>query len=208
MMNPKLTQNPLIYDYLKKYQENPESRIFAPLAEAYRKAGLVDEAIEISREGLKVHPQFLGGRVALARALFDKKLYAEVAEELRDVVKDVPDNIIAQRLMGESLLMLGRVTEALDSFKMLLFFAPQDADVAQLVKELETQSYDQGVLVLQNDPHTPEEIPAFEEKSAVEAISQDTATRKGEWVKKVEKLQDLLQRVARYRGRHDTASFH
>jgi len=206
-MNPKLTQNPLIYDYLKKYQENPESRIFAPLAEAYRKAGLIDEAIEISREGLKVHPHFLGGRVALARALFDKKLYQEVTDELREVVKDVPDNIIAQRLMGESYLMLGRITEALDAFKMLLFFAPQDSDVAQLVKELETQSYDQGVLVLQTDPHPAEEIAAFEEKSAGEAISQDTATRKEEWVKKVVKLQDLLQRVARYRGRLESPSF-
>ena len=47
------------------------ARIFAPLAEAYRKAGLVDEAIEVAREGLRIHPNFVGGRVALGRALFD-----------------------------------------------------------------------------------------------------------------------------------------
>ena len=57
--------SPMIYDYLKKYQEDPTSRVFAPLAEAYRKAGLIDEAIEIAREGLRVHPNFVGGRVAL-----------------------------------------------------------------------------------------------------------------------------------------------
>src|SRR5271156_5404845 len=101
--------NPLIYQYLKKYQEDPTSRVFAPLAEAYRKAGLIEEAIEIAREGLLVHPSFTGGRVALARALFDKKQYQLVIDELNLVVQDAPDNLIAQRLLAESHLMLGRV---------------------------------------------------------------------------------------------------
>ena len=64
--------NPQIYHYLRRYQEDPRSRVFAPLAEAYRKAGLLDEAIEIARDGVRVHPHFVGGKVALARALFDK----------------------------------------------------------------------------------------------------------------------------------------
>src|SRR4051812_37043809 len=95
-------QSPLLYDYLKKYQEDPTSRIFAPLAEAYRKAGLLDDAIEIAQEGLRMHPNFVGGRVALARALFDKKLFDEVIEELGPLIQDVPDNLVAQRLLAES----------------------------------------------------------------------------------------------------------
>src|SRR3954468_18642982 len=94
--------NPIIYNYLKKFQEDPTSRVFAPLAEAYRKAGLVDEAIEIAREGLRIHPTFIGGRVALARCLFDKAAYSEVISELTPVVRDVPDNLVAQRLLAES----------------------------------------------------------------------------------------------------------
>ena len=108
--------NPLIFNYLKKYQEDPGSRVFAPLAEAYRKAGMVNEAIEIAREGLRVHPGFVGGRVALARALFDQQQYQEVIEELSKVIQDVPDNLVAQRLLAESYLMLGRIAA--------LFLAP------------------------------------------------------------------------------------
>src|SRR5262245_34688745 len=107
-----MNYSPLIYSYLKKYQEDPTSRVFAPLAEAYRKAGLVDEAIEIAREGLGVHPGFVGGRVALARALFDKKSYDEVIAELVPIIQDVPDNLVAQRLLAESYLMTGRLAEA------------------------------------------------------------------------------------------------
>ncbi len=132
--------SPIIYSYLKKYQEDPTSRVFAPLAEAYRKAGLVDEAIEIAREGLQVHPNFVGGLVALARALFDKKLYEEVITELTPIIQDVPDNLVAQRLLAESCLMLGRVAEALGAFKMLLYFSPGDEETAELVRELEAQA--------------------------------------------------------------------
>src|SRR6476620_6012693 len=116
-------QHPAIYTYLKQYQDDPNSRVFAPLAEAYRKAGLIDEAIDISREGLKVHPSFMGGRVALARALFDKRLYQEVVEELSPIVQDIPDNLVAQRLLAESYLVLGRVAGALSASKMLLSFS-------------------------------------------------------------------------------------
>src|SRR5215211_6978494 len=114
--------SPLIYGYLKKYQDDPTSRVFAPLAEAYRKSGLIDEAIEIAREGLRIHPNFVGGRVALARALFEKNLFEEVIEELQVIIRDVPDNLVAQRLMADSSLMLGRITDALGAYKMLLYF--------------------------------------------------------------------------------------
>ena len=192
--------HPLIYTYLKKYQEDPGSRIFAPLAEAYRKAGLIDEAIEISREGLRVHPTFVGGRVALARALFEKNLYDEVIEELKGVVQDVPDNLVAQRLMAESCLMLGRVAEALSAYKMLLYFAPQDSETAQLVQELEAQAYQKGTLVLRTDPAP--ELNAFQEQPAGAAISSDPDQKRNNWVRRIEYLQGLLQKVERYRASH------
>jgi tetratricopeptide (TPR) repeat protein len=193
--------NPVIYDYLRKYQEDPSSRVFAPLAEAYRKAGLIDEAIEIAREGLQVHPGFVGGRVALARALFDKRLYEEVANELAPVVRDVPDNLVAQRLLAESCLMLGRVAEALASYKMLLYFSPEDAETARLVQELEAQAYEKGTLVLRTDPQASvETIPAFNVLPASSAIEEDPEIRRSRLVRRIELLQTLLQRVERYRS--------
>jgi tetratricopeptide (TPR) repeat protein len=192
--------HPIIYKYLKKYQEDPASRVFAPLAEAYRKANRVDEAIEIAREGLKVHPNFVGGRVALARALFDKKLYEEVIEELRPVVRDVPDNLVAQRLLAESFLMQGQVAEALSAFKMLLYFAPQDTETANLVRELEAQAYESGALVLRNDPKS-EPLADFTVQSASKAFDREAELKRQRWIRKIEFLQSVLQKVERYRAR-------
>lgn len=195
----KTPYSPVIYGYLKKFQDDPTSRIFAPLAEAYRKAGLIDEAIEIAREGLRHHPHFVGGRVALARSLFDKKKYEEVVDELSTVVQDAPDNLVAQRLLGESCLMVGRVAEALGAYKMLLFFAPHDPETAQIVHELEAQAYEKGSLVLRTDPK-PEPLPEFAESKAQGAIDSDPGLRRAAWIAKVEQLQRMLQKVERYRA--------
>lgn len=174
------------------------------MAEAYRKAGLIDEAIEIAREGMRVHPGFIGGRVALARALFDKQRFEEVISELAGVLRDAPDNLVAQRLVAESCLMLGRVAEALGAYKMLLYYSPADTELSRLVQELEAQAYQKGALVLRSDP-APEARPAappadFGIAEAKGAIDQDPALKRAAWMKRIEVLQDLLQRVQRYRS--------
>lgn len=187
---------PVLYEYLRKYQEDPSSRIFAPLAEAYRKAGLIDEAINIAREGLQAHPTFIGGRVALARALFDKGNYDEAIKELTSVIREAPDNLMAQRLIAESSLMLGRTAEALGAYKVLLYFSPGDAETARIVLELETQAYDNGSLVLQTDLDSTH---GFGVKPIGLALEEDPDTQRLNWVKRIEKLQGLLQCVERYR---------
>ena len=194
---------PLIYSYLKKYQDDPKSRIFAPLAEAYRKAGLVDEAIEIAREGLEVHPHFIGGRVALARALFEKKSYAEVLQELEQIIHDVPDNLVAQKIYAESSLMLGHVANALNAYKMLLYFNPNDSETAQVVAELETQAFQKNNIVLDGEPNLTALDLAFDVRPAKSAIKgmpkEESVVETGQWMKQIQHLQNLLQRVERYR---------
>jgi len=188
--------NPQIYHYLKRYQEDPASRVFAPLSEAYRKAGLLDEAIEICRDGLRIHPNFIGGRVALARAYFDKRYYDEVVKELEPVVLDAPDNLIAQRLLADSYLILGRIAQALSAYKVLLYFTPQDEELGQMVKEIEMKAYEDGALVLQNETS---QLKSFSIKGAMKAISDDPLIKKREWMKKVEGLQAMLLRVQRFK---------
>jgi tetratricopeptide (TPR) repeat protein len=200
---PKGSYSPALYEYLRKYQEDPTSRIFAPLSEAYRKAGMAREAVEIAREGLRIHPQFVGGRVALARALFDLKEYDDVMAELRAVVRDVPDNLVAQRLYADSALMLGLPEEALTSFKMLLYFSPLDTEVAELVHELETRMYEEGATRIRKDlmpgRRAPEAAHEFETRAVTDAFAGDRSGNRVRWKKQVELLQGLLQKVERYR---------
>ena len=198
LMLPKnFPYSPMIYRYLKKYHEDPTSRVFAPLAEAYRKAGLIEEALVVARTGKKLHPDFLGGRVVLARVLFDQKLYIEVIEELESVIQNAPDNLVAQRLLAESHLMLGHVPNALQSFKMLLYFCPQDSELNQIVQELEDQAYQKGLLPLRTDVSPAH--GAFSVVPAQGVIQNSPEVKQAHKINKVERLQQLLQKIERYR---------
>ena len=122
--------------YLDILAKDPNSRVFAPLAEAYRKAGHFDDAVEIALEGLKVHPNYLGGRVALGRAYFEKRQYAEAAAEMQKVAKSAPDNIIAHKVLGQIAYAQNDLPAAEKSFKMVLLLDPRDQEAHQFVANL------------------------------------------------------------------------
>ena len=52
---------------------DPSPRIFAPLAEAYRLSGQLDSALETARRGVEAHPDHVGIRIVLARAIVDSE---------------------------------------------------------------------------------------------------------------------------------------
>ena len=60
-----------IEDLERRLGKDPNSKIFAQLAEEYRKAGRLEEAIQTCRDGLETHPNYFSARVALGRALLE-----------------------------------------------------------------------------------------------------------------------------------------
>ena len=84
----------------KRLDADPNSRMFVQLAEEYRKAGLLDNAVEICEEGLKKHPQYPSARVALGRALLESESFSRAAGEFETVLAQVPDNRCQPRYRG------------------------------------------------------------------------------------------------------------
>ena len=80
---------------------DPASIVFAALAEEYRKAGRIDEAIETCRAGLERHPAYLSARVTLGRALIEKGEFREARTHLEQVVRQAPENLAAIRALAE-----------------------------------------------------------------------------------------------------------
>lgn len=148
---------PYFREYLRRYQEDPASRVFGPLAEAYRRFGHLEEAIEICREGLKLHPDFHGGRITLARCYIDKRQFLDARLELEKVVQAVPENFLAQRLLGDSSEALGDIQTAIHSYKMALLLSPNDVGLSERVYHLE-KSIKQESEVQESGPITAHAI--------------------------------------------------
>jgi tetratricopeptide (TPR) repeat protein len=77
----------------------------------------------------------MSGRVALARAYFDKGMVKEAKEEVLTVVSITPDNILANKILGEILLLEGDAAGAVGSFEKVLALAPDDAEAKQKLLE-------------------------------------------------------------------------
>jgi tetratricopeptide (TPR) repeat protein len=74
---------------------------FGPIAERFRRAGELDRAVALCREGLAKFPNHLSGRVTLGWALLDLGRYDEARVELERVLKRAPDNLAAIRGLAE-----------------------------------------------------------------------------------------------------------
>ena len=129
--------NPRIDDHRKRLEKDPGSRLFAQLAEELRKDGDLEEAINVCREGLKRQPAYPSARMTLGRALFDTGDVASARAEFETVLKGAPDNILASRLLAESLEGLGDLPAAARQYKATLALAPGDKQVQAHLDEVE-----------------------------------------------------------------------
>lgn len=122
--------------YLRIYQENPDSRVFAPLADMYRRLARYREAEQICREGLQRHPYYAGGKVALAYILLDTNRLSEAYQEINSVVTYYPDNLMARKILIRVLVGMGQREKAVREHAALLQLAPQMGSDPELERVL------------------------------------------------------------------------
>lgn len=126
-----------IEEYQLMLLKNPRSPVFAALSEAYRKMGLLEEALEATTRGIQHNPEFASGLVAHAKVLYELKDYHEATLTLKKAHALKPENILALRLLGSCYLKLRKPHQALQSLKKLLVLDPNDATATAFIKKWE-----------------------------------------------------------------------
>jgi predicted regulator of Ras-like GTPase activity (Roadblock/LC7/MglB family) len=124
-----------IEEYSKKLSHNPESLVFVPLAEAYRKSGMLDEAIQACQKGLQLHPSYMSARMVLGRAYMEKEMLEEAATEFKKVAAADVNNIMAHALLGQIFLKQGQHAEAIKQFQRVLTLNPDDSATQNLLNQ-------------------------------------------------------------------------
>lgn len=127
---------PEIERHAAKLAKDPKSRAFAQLADAYRKEGLLDEAIEICLKGLEQHPNYPSAHVVLGRAYLEKGALQEAEAEFLKVIELAPDNLLVHRLLGDLYREQERLAEAREQYEAVLAYNPLDREVKELLAHL------------------------------------------------------------------------
>jgi tetratricopeptide (TPR) repeat protein len=120
----------------RRVQQDPASIAFAQLAEEYRRAGRYQDAINVCRAGLGIHPGYLSARVTLGRALIELDQLDDAQTELQIVLKSAQENFAAIRGLAEIYHRRGALNDALTQYRAALNLAPNDPDLLQTVNEL------------------------------------------------------------------------
>ncbi len=84
----------------KKFDENPR-RYFAPLANEFRKAGDIEQAIVICEEFLPQQPAHMSGHIVYGQALYEAGRLPESRTVFETALGLDPENLIALRHLGD-----------------------------------------------------------------------------------------------------------
>ncbi len=125
-------------DKLKeKVDKDPNSTLFVPLAEEYRKAGRHDEAIDVLVAGIERQPTYTSAKVSLGKIYLDKGQTADARKAFEEVVSSNPDNFFAQKKLAEIYKALGDAPRAIERYKVLLGMNPMDDSAQAEIRALE-----------------------------------------------------------------------
>ena len=100
---------------------------------------MFQEAIDVCKAGLAVHPTYLSARVTLGRALIELQQFDEALLELQHVLHSAPENLAAIRGLADVYHRRGDLREALEQYRAALAIARHDPDLEQAVADLARQ---------------------------------------------------------------------
>jgi len=131
-----MASSALIDDLLKQFAENPR-RVFARLANEYRKRGELDTAIEICRAHVPLQPTYISGYIVLGQALYETGQLAEAQSTFETALGLDPENLIGLRQLGDIARSKGDADGARGWYRRLLEVDPQNDEVEALLRELD-----------------------------------------------------------------------
>ena len=107
-----------IRELKRRITQDPTSPLFMALAEEYRAAGHLPEAVRILEKGVNTHAGYVSARVALARAYLEVGRTEESLAMFSRALASDPGNLVAARSLAEIHLARGDRVEGIKKYKL------------------------------------------------------------------------------------------
>jgi tetratricopeptide (TPR) repeat protein len=111
----------------ERLQRNPDSFVFSRLADHYRKAGNVDQAIDLCVKGLDRYPDSSIGHLVLGRCYLEQEKLERAVNEFISVCHIDRRNNAAIKMLADIFMRQGLLEKAADLYILLAKIDPFDA---------------------------------------------------------------------------------
>lgn len=155
----------------RRWMDNPTGLTFAPLAEAYRRAGDHPRALEVLELGLAQHPAYVPALIVRARCHLDAHLGGEAETSFHAVLHSDPHNLIALKGLADICESSGRLPGALEFLDRMLEADPTHTEAAdQRGRVLGLMAERESALAAPAESGTQLDPPAPDGSATVETL--------------------------------------
>ncbi|MDA8242478.1 MAG: hypothetical protein M0Z67_19175 [Nitrospiraceae bacterium] len=155
----------------ERVDKDPNSKLFVPLAEEYRKEGMLDEAINVLMSGIERQPGYMSARVSLGKIFLEKGMVNEARSEFENVINSIPDNLYAHKKLAEIYRDLGQKEMSIQSYKAVLKLNAMDEEALSTLRELEEEE----MLSIGDASAVTDKSAAESELLTEEAVAEEVA---------------------------------
>jgi tetratricopeptide (TPR) repeat protein len=121
---------------LEKRWQQTSGLVFAPLAEAYRKAGLHARALEVLEQGLALHADYGPALIVRARCHLDTGDLGSAENAFNQALVRDPLDPIALRGLADVFERTGRLPEAVERLRALVDVDPRNTEAKYVLERL------------------------------------------------------------------------
>lgn len=125
--------------YLQRLRRDEHQKIYAPLADCYRRTGLLTDAEDTANTGLDVFPSYLLCREVLGKVFFKRGKLKEAKEQLEKVARIIKDSPELSRVLGKLYIQLEAKEDAIRHLEFVLEKDPFDFEVHNLLVEIKRE---------------------------------------------------------------------
>jgi len=143
-MAKRFQLGPEIERYTQLLARDPDSLAFVPLADAYRKSGLFEEAFAVLKRGMGRRPDYIPAKIVLGKCYLDLGNYPKAEATFEDILRMDRDNLVALSSMANVRLHQRRYGEAATIYRRILELDPSNDAAAQQLAKLEGKSLSQN----------------------------------------------------------------
>ncbi len=179
--------------------DNPQSQVFAALAEAYRRRGEFGRAFAVCKSGIKHHPDYAPAHIVMAKLYLHQKMLPDAERSLQRAIELEGQTRITDMLEAELFMEMDDLPHAQAVLDRLRLMDPSNQVVDELygkLRRLKDTSREQ--IARREEVHTAD----TQESESVEPMDQISPAQRdpvvpttltwNEWSRTVSELPDVV----------------